>query len=134
MVRDPPLATAFVADGWVEREAPGGPQRAHFNVRERGPQPATKRSAAQHATALLAETLLLPGVGVVVVAVALPEAEDVVIEELEPADPLGTLPEERFGTNNRSGQPCSGSSGRPSYVSARRTSSSSSTDRGRLAV
>ena len=42
---------------------------------------------------LLAVSLFLPGVGVVVVAVALPEAELVVVEELEAAQPLGALPE-----------------------------------------
>src|SRR3982074_1185946 len=42
---------------------------------------------------LLAVALFLPGIGVVVVAVALPEAEDVVVEELEAADPLRALPE-----------------------------------------
>ena len=38
---------------------------------------------------LLGEALFLPGVGVVVVAVALPEAQPVVVEELQAADPLG---------------------------------------------
>ena len=42
---------------------------------------------------LLRVPLFLPGVGVVVVAVALPEAELVVVEELEAPDPLGALPE-----------------------------------------
>src|SRR5690242_9981902 len=42
---------------------------------------------------LLAEAFFLPRIGVVVVAVALPEAELIVIEELETADPLGALPE-----------------------------------------
>src|SRR4051812_32001821 len=41
----------------------------------------------------VAEALFLPRVGVVVVAVPLPEAELVVVEELEPPDPLGALPE-----------------------------------------
>src|SRR5262245_26174530 len=45
------------------------------------------------AAALLAVALFLPGIGVVVVAVALPEAELVVVEELEAADPFGALPE-----------------------------------------
>jgi hypothetical protein len=39
----------------------------------------------------VAEALFLPGVGVVVVAVALPEAKLVVVEELEAADPLAAL-------------------------------------------
>ena len=43
--------------------------------------------------ALLRVALFLPRVGVVVVAVALPEAKLVVVEELEPADPLRALPE-----------------------------------------
>ena len=42
---------------------------------------------------LLAEALFPPGVGVVVVAVALPEAQAVVVQELQAADPLGALPE-----------------------------------------
>jgi hypothetical protein len=37
--------------------------------------------------------LFLPVIGVVVVAVALPEARLVVVEQLEPAQPLGALPE-----------------------------------------
>src|SRR3954463_7352971 len=41
----------------------------------------------------VAEALFLPRVGVVVVAVPLPEAELVVVEELQPADPLAALPE-----------------------------------------
>src|SRR3954471_15116024 len=41
----------------------------------------------------VAEALFLPRVGVVILAVPLPEAELVVVEELEPADPLGALPE-----------------------------------------
>ena len=43
--------------------------------------------------ALLGEALFLPRVRVVVVAVALPEAELVVVEELEATDPLAALPE-----------------------------------------
>src|SRR5690606_17389063 len=46
---------------------------------------------------LLAEALFLPRVGIVVVAVALPEAEPVVRRELEAADPLGALPEVALG-------------------------------------
>ena len=45
----------------------------------------------------LREALFLPRVGVVVVAVALPEPEDVVVEELEAADPLRALPEIALG-------------------------------------
>src|SRR5215208_2392942 len=45
------------------------------------------------AAASLAEAFFLPGVCVVVVPVALPEAELIVIEELEAADPLRALPE-----------------------------------------
>src|SRR5262245_30633864 len=37
--------------------------------------------------------LLLPGVSVVVVAVGLPKAGPVVVAQLEPAHPLGALPE-----------------------------------------
>ena len=48
---------------------------------------------ARRALRLLAEALFLPGVGVVVVAVALPEAELVVVEELQATDPLAALPE-----------------------------------------
>src|SRR4029077_5492615 len=42
---------------------------------------------------LVAEALFLPGLGAVFVAVALPEAQLVVIEELQAADPLAALPE-----------------------------------------
>src|SRR6476660_6331728 len=45
------------------------------------------------AARLLGKPLLFPRVSFVVVAVALPEAELVVVEELEPADPLAALPE-----------------------------------------
>src|SRR5450756_857502 len=48
---------------------------------------------------LAAESLFLPRVGVVVVAVALPEAADVVVQELEPPDPLRALPEVALRNN-----------------------------------
>src|SRR4051812_29778961 len=49
------------------------------------PRPQPRRSVA--------EALFLPEVGVVVVAVALPEAQSVFGQELEPADPFRALPE-----------------------------------------
>src|SRR4051795_5387172 len=53
----------------------------------------TQATGMQDRPGSLAEALFLPRVGVVVVAVALPEAELVVVEELEAADPLAALPE-----------------------------------------
>src|SRR5438093_9717217 len=57
------------------------------------PLPAARRAAPRDRGGLLGVALFLPGVGVVVVAVPLPEAELVVVEELEAAQPLGALPE-----------------------------------------
>src|SRR5262249_21781062 len=57
---------------------------------ERPPHPDASPSARPR---LLGVALFHPGVGVVVVAVALPEAELVMVEELEAAEPLGALPE-----------------------------------------
>src|SRR3954463_12239037 len=53
----------------------------------------TQATGMQDRPGSLREALFLPGVGVVVVAVALPEAELVVVEELQAADPFGALPE-----------------------------------------
>src|SRR5260221_6504127 len=49
--------------------------------------------AGPGATALSAEAFFFPGVRVVVIPVPLPEAELIVVEELEATDPLGALPE-----------------------------------------
>ena len=57
------------------------------------PEARTMDGPAAASRRLFAEALFLPRIGVVVVAVALPEAELVVVEELEPADPLAALPE-----------------------------------------
>src|SRR6266536_210135 len=43
---------------------------------------------------LVGVALFLPGVGVVVVAIAFPEAEPILGEEFQAAQPLGALPEE----------------------------------------
>src|SRR6266576_86592 len=65
--------------------------------RSRSAQDSCRRPASCPPEALFGEALFLPGVGVVVVAVALPETELVVVEELETADPLGALPEVALG-------------------------------------
>ena len=78
--------------------------------------------------------LLLPGVGVVVVAVALPEAGPVAVQELEPAQPLGALPEVAPGTTRRSGQPCSGVERLAVGLVGEQRISSSSASRGTLVV
>src|SRR5438309_390227 len=60
--------------------------------RARAPAPAVGKAAAS--AALVAPIpLFLPGVSAVVVAVGLPEPRLVVVEELEPSNPLRTLPE-----------------------------------------
>src|SRR3954447_457344 len=53
----------------------------------------TQATGMQDRPGSLREALFLPRVGVVVVAVPLPEAELVVVEELQAADPLAALPE-----------------------------------------
>src|SRR3972149_3988854 len=57
------------------------------------PRPDRTRVGVGAASLLVGVALLLPGIGDVVVAVALPEAAHVVVEELEAAQPLGALPE-----------------------------------------
>src|SRR5215210_298803 len=59
----------------------------------------SSRMGAPGATPLVGEALLFPGVCVIVVAVPLPEAELVVIEELQAADPLRALPEVALGND-----------------------------------
>src|SRR5919205_4568782 len=68
------------------------------------PQPGGKPSSHQPTPGIgsrigqiLAIALLPPGIAVVVVAVALPEAGPVAAEELEAAHPLGALPEVQVG-------------------------------------
>src|SRR4051795_9919357 len=57
----------------------------------------TQATGMQDRPGSLREALFLPRVGVVVVAVALPETELIVVEELEAADPLAALPEVFLG-------------------------------------
>src|SRR4030088_31954 len=72
----------------AEREAEGlGPDGLVADGDDRGRLPGVRHASV----ALVA--LLEPGVAAVVVAVAFPEPGFVVIEEPEPADPLGALPE-----------------------------------------
>src|SRR4051812_1080079 len=54
----------------------------------RQPSPLTATGAS-----VAPEALLTPGISVVVVAEGLPEAHLVALHDLEPADPLGALPE-----------------------------------------
>src|SRR5207244_1027655 len=57
-------------------------------------QASRRATSAERAEALVAPIpLFLPGVSVVVVAVGLPEPRLVAVEELEPSNPLRTLPE-----------------------------------------
>src|SRR3954465_11598571 len=53
----------------------------------------TQATRVQDGPGSLREAFFLPRVGVVVVAVPLPEAKLVVVEELQAADPLAALPE-----------------------------------------
>src|SRR5450756_392499 len=79
------LGSGFVSAMYL---APLRHRRSHrrISTARRPGRRETTRSVA-------AEALFLPRVSVVVVAVALPEAADVVVQEFQPADPLRALPE-----------------------------------------
>src|SRR6476659_7748975 len=54
-------------------------------------------AAGEEVTSVALVPLLLPGISPVVVAVALPEPLLVVVEQAQPGDPLGALPEVQVG-------------------------------------
>ena len=66
------------------------------------------------------------GFGAVAVAERFPEAGPVLIQELNAAEPLHTLQAYRSGMTARSGPPCSGDSGSPSWCVAITTRGSTS--------
>src|ERR1035437_6753541 len=79
--------------GRVAAAPPGVSARAAALAPGSPDGPLVIRIPLRRRRSFVAEALFLPGVGLVVVAVALPEAPDVVVQELQLADPLGALPE-----------------------------------------
>src|SRR5262245_60202487 len=83
LVRERPFQASTIDD---RRSAMGRSVSVH------SPSPGEAATNVRRA-GLIGVALLLPRVGVVVVAVALPEAKPILGQELDTAQPLGALPE-----------------------------------------
>ena len=130
----------------VERDGCGGLQRLRgrrvvaVSPVEHRRQPYAGIGAAQpplhlaHGPLVGGVALLAPGVAVVVVAVALPQARLVVVEQLDRADPLRGLPEVALGDEQPRRAAVLGLERRPSKVCAISTSSPVSAASGRFVV